>query len=189
MTLANTRTDMGDQALRFIPDLKRYAHALTRNRADADDLLQESLMRAIAKSHLFSPGSDLKAWLFTIMRNLSISEFRRRGRGEIPMDPDYVSSCVASPPNQEHRVMLRSLDAAFHSLPRAQREPLALAALDGLSYEEISVLLDVPLGTLKSRISRGRAVLRSILGETPLKAAFKAPRFHNDAGSQWRVPV
>ncbi len=164
MTSKTARTTIADQISAFMPDLTRYARSLARNMTDADDLLQECLTRAITKSHLFRANTNLKAWLFTIMRNLHTSEMRRRGRAEIPVDMDQFVNRMFSLPDQIDRIMLTTVDKAFQTLPESQRQPLALVALDGLS----SALLDVPVGTLKSRVSRGRAALRDILDEENL---------------------
>jgi len=147
----------------YIPHLRRYARYLAHNPVAADDLVQDALARALSKAHLFRPGTNLRAWLFTILHNQYVSDMRRQGRSGIPVDPDDVSHALASRPDQDDRLMLSALEKAMRSLPRQQRALIQMVALQGRSYEEAAAATNLPVGTVKSRISRGRKQLRQML--------------------------
>ncbi|MGY6548740.1 MAG: sigma-70 family RNA polymerase sigma factor [Roseinatronobacter sp.] len=140
--------------------LRRYAMVLTRDAVQADDLVQETLLKAIDKADTFQPGSDLRPWLFRIMHNTFISDLRRaRTRAEAAVDlPDPIA------PDCQHRQLeLKQVLGALDKLPEAQREPIILIALREMSYAEAARVLDVPLGTFMSRLGRGREALRKIM--------------------------
>lgn len=143
-----------------VPHLRRYARAIAHNPVAADDLVQESLTRALTKSHLFRPGTNLRAWLFTILHNLHITEMRRQTQIGFPVDPESVMASLAVPPMQDRGLVMKALHQAMQVLPDEQRLVILLAGVEGMTYEEIAALLDLPVGTVKSRISRGRAALR-----------------------------
>ena len=148
-----------------IPSLRRYARALLGVRGDADDLVQESLERALSRWHLFSPDRPLRPWLFAIMHNQFISGRRRdarRGGGE-PIDAEDARLSV--PATQDARVALHELADALAELPAEQREVVLLVGLEGLSYAEVAEILSIPLGTVMSRLSRGRERLRELTRE------------------------
>ena len=145
----------------FGPPLRRYALALCRNLADADDLVQESIARALKNSHMFEGGSNLRAWLFTIMHNVHISAMRRRKYIESPIDPDIAAAIVSIRPQQELVLEMMSLIKAMKGIPETQREAVILVGVEELSYEQTSERLNVPIGTIKSRVSRGRDALRA----------------------------
>jgi RNA polymerase sigma-70 factor (ECF subfamily) len=149
-----------------IPKLKRYALTLRRNTAEADDLLQDSLLRAISKSHLWQHGTNLGAWLFTIMNNQHVNVVRRAVREGIKVPIDDVAPTLACPPTQDASLQLRDLNRAVTRLPEAQRQVLLLTALDGRRYGEIAAALDVPSGTVRSRLSRARAAVRVWIDES-----------------------
>lgn len=146
-----------------IPYLRRYAGTLTRDPAAADDLLQESLLNALSKSHLYRPGTNLRAWLFTILRNQHVSSLRRAARSGIPVDPDDAAPSFATRPNQEHSLSVQAVEKALRSLPKGQRRLIELVAVHGQSYEDVAKRYGLALGTVKSRISRGRSQLRQAL--------------------------
>jgi len=146
-----------------IPYLRRYAGALAQNPAAADDLVQDSVVNALSKFHLYRPGTNLRAWLFTILRNQHISNVRRKSRTGVAVDPDDVASALATQPNQEHNLTLEAVDKALRSLPDGQRNLIEVVALDGQSYEDVAKRYGLALGTVKSRISRGRSQLRKAL--------------------------
>jgi len=156
---------------RHIPHLRRYARAIARNPVAADDLVQESLVRALTKSHLYKPGTNLRAWLFTILHNQHITEVRRNGRAGIPVDPDDAASALSTRPNQESGLIMNALGRALRALPDNQRILIELVALDGKSYEEVAASHGIPVGTVKSRISRGRSRLRIALDGRDMPAA------------------
>ena len=151
--------DIADEIIAFIPHLRRFALVLTRNRESADDLVQDCLLRATQRQKLFTPGTNLHAWLFTIMRNVFISDVRRTSANrQISLEQgDLVLSTKA---DQESRVELAELEACLYRLPGEQRETLLLVALEGFSYAEVSDVMGIPIGTVRSRVSRARETLR-----------------------------
>jgi RNA polymerase sigma-70 factor, ECF subfamily len=154
-----------------IPHLRRFARYVVRDVDRADDLVQECLTRAIAKLHTWTPGTNLRAWLFVILKNCHINEVRRhRPTTEIPNDHPLLNV----PANQDAHVNLLEVRDAFLRLSDEHREVLLLVAIEGLQYEEASAILGVPLGTVRSRLSRARQALRDALAE-PLAAAIVEP--------------
>jgi RNA polymerase sigma-70 factor (ECF subfamily) len=146
-----------------IPRLRRYARALTGDRSAADDLVQDTLERALSRMHLWRHGSDLRAWLFTIMHNIFVNQVRSRARHQHEAleagadaealrgrDPDWLE--------------LRDLASALDRVPDEQRAVLLLVGLEQFTYEEAAHILDIPIGTVMSRLSRGRERLRGLLG-------------------------
>jgi RNA polymerase sigma-70 factor (ECF subfamily) len=148
-----------------IPKLRRYALALRRNKSEADDLVQDSLLRAISKGHLWEHGTNLGAWLFTIMHNQHVNVVRRAVREGVKVPIDDVASTLACSPMQEASLRLRDLDRAMARLPEPQRQVLLLTALEGRRYGEIAAALNVPSGTVRSRLSRARAAVRVWIDE------------------------
>jgi RNA polymerase sigma-70 factor (ECF subfamily) len=146
-----------------IPRLRRYARALTRNVSSADDLVQSCLARAVAKQHLWQPGTDLRAWLFTILHNQHVNEVRRSVReGSYVTLEEAPELTVQS--NAIPALQLRDLERAIGKLPPEQRQAILLVGLEGMSYEEVASVLNVPVGTVRSRLSRGRDQLRLLMG-------------------------
>ena len=145
-----------------IQSLRRYALVLTRNRDAAEDLVQETLTKAIARAETWQPGTALRPWLFRILHNTHVSEIRRRQVREAAAAdlPEPIS-----PEAQQHHADLRQVLAALDRLPEAQRAPIVLVALEGMSYKEAACSLDVPLGTFMSRLGRGREALRRLMDE------------------------
>jgi RNA polymerase sigma-70 factor (ECF subfamily) len=156
-------SDFGKLVEAQLPSLRRYARALTRTTVDADDLVQECLLRAIDKRHLFQPGTNLRAWLFTLMHNQRVNDVRRAVREGVPVDIDENLGGGAES-NALPSLVLRDLRAAMTKLPLEQREVLLLVGLEGLTYEAVADILNVPVGTIRSRLSRGREELRRLLG-------------------------
>lgn len=147
----------------YVPQLRRYALALSHNPVAADDLVQESVARALTKSDLFNAGTNLRAWLFTIMHNVHISNARRQKHIGMPVDPDIAAATLATQPAQESPLVIKALNRAMQVIPDSQRVAVIMAGVEGMSYEEISEHLNVPVGTIKSRVSRGREALRKAL--------------------------
>jgi RNA polymerase sigma-70 factor (ECF subfamily) len=162
-------SDFHDLVEREIPRLRRYARALTRSADRADDLVQETLLRAIAKSHLWQAGTDIRAWLFTIMHNQSVNMVRRAMREETTVDIEQMSSSLIATTDPTASRQLHELDCALARLPGDQRAVILLVGLEQLSYETAARILSVPVGTVRSRLSRGREALRRLMG-LPQKA-------------------
>ncbi len=146
----------------LIPALRRYAFALIGDHEGADDLVQETLERALSRWHLRRRDGNLRAWLFTIERNLFVTGLRKKRRGVQIADIEDINSIAASmpPANLPHT---RDILSALASLPEEQSSVLLLAGVEDFSYEEVAQILDIPIGTVMSRLSRGRARLRELL--------------------------
>ena len=153
-----------------LPRLRRYARVLTGDPHRADDLVQDTLARAWEKRRLWQAGTDLRAWLFTVMHNVHINQLAlaRRDAANISLDADSEMSAWHTPvrSNQYERVELMELVAQMERLPADQREVLMLAAVEELRYEEIAAVLSIPVGTVMSRLSRAREKLKRMVAET-----------------------
>ena len=152
--------DMLDQIEPLIPALRRYARSLTRDRAAADDLVQDCLERAVSRWHQRRDGS-VRAWLFTILHNVAVNQFRRPSARykHVPIDQaneHYFGEAAT----QEHRVMYQDVLKKLAKLPEDQRDVLLLIGVEDLSYAEAAKVLDIPVGTVMSRLSRARERLR-----------------------------
>jgi RNA polymerase sigma-70 factor (ECF subfamily) len=148
----------------LIPRLRRYARALVGERAAADDLVQDTLERAWAKLHLYRSGTDLRAWLFTVMHNVHVNRVRATRPTEMLEDemPELAQRAA-----QGDGLLVRDLDRAIGRLPADQRAVLLLVTLEEMSYEEVARMLGIPIGTVMSRLSRAREKLRlMMLGQT-----------------------
>jgi len=156
---------VAQQTEKHIPALMRYALALAHNPTAAEDLVQECLVRALTKAHLYKPGTNLRAWLFTILHNLYISEVRHKGMWKEAANPEGALKSLSVPPPQIHAVMLRAVREALRRLPSHERIILYLVGVEGRSYKEVARELDIPVGTVKSRCSRAREALQSELAE------------------------
>ncbi len=149
-----------ENIVELIPRLRRYARALAGDRAAADDLVQDTLERAWSKLHLYRRGTDLRAWLFTVMHNVYVNQLRAL-RPAAPLDDEMPE--LAQPARETDTLVLRDLDAAIRRLAPDQREVLLLVALEEMSYGEAADALDIPIGTVMSRLSRAREKLRAML--------------------------
>ena len=161
-----------------LPRLRRHARVLTGDVHRADDLVQDTLARAWGKRDLWRAGSDLRAWLFTIMHNVHVNQctLARREAGNVSLDSEDEYSAgwqVAAYDNQLDRIELRELMQQVARLPAEQREVLLLAAVEELRYEEIAEALSIPLGTVMSRLSRAREKLRRLAVEPWLAVSRK----------------
>jgi RNA polymerase sigma-70 factor, ECF subfamily len=154
-----------------IPRLRRYARALTRATDRADDLVQDTLMRALAKGHLWQPGTDIRAWLFTIMHNQYVNTVRREMRDSATVDIDQMASTLAATADPSIGRQLVELDLALARLPDEQREVILLVGLEGMAYQSAAHILGVPIGTVRSRLSRGRDALRELMSRSEAKPA------------------
>lgn len=155
------------------PALLGYARRLARNEADSEDLVQDTLTRAWGARRQFEPGSNFKAWLFRIARNCFLSGLRRSARFA-PWNPDVHDRMLVSAPAQDEALYLQDLEHALATLPVQQREALMLVTRENLSYEDASRLLDVKVGTLKSRVARARPAVMHYLSDIQPAAARRA---------------
>jgi RNA polymerase sigma-70 factor (ECF subfamily) len=164
--------DFGARVQELIPRLRRYARALTGERGAADDLVQDTLERAWNKLHLWRHGSDLRAWLFTIMHNVHVNQVRSRAAGPmVPLDDDAADAPVR--PTQCDMLEVRDIDAALRRLPLEQRQVVLLIALERMSYEETAKTLGIPIGTVMSRLARARERLRVMLADESTGTSLK----------------
>jgi len=153
-----------DSIVELIPRLRRYARALAGDRLAADDLVQDTLERAWSKFHLYRRGTDLRAWLFTVMHNVYVNQLRA-ARPSAPLDEDLPE--LAQPARESDGLVLRDLASAIGRLPPEQREVLLLVALEDMSYDEAAGTLGIPIGTVMSRLARARDKLRAMLSGLP----------------------
>jgi RNA polymerase sigma factor (sigma-70 family) len=144
----------------LIPRLRRYARALVGDRSAADDLVQDTLERAWAKLHLYRRGTDLRAWLFTVMHNVHVNRVRATRPTEI-LEEEMPE--LAQRPAQGDGLLVRDLDRAIARLPADQRAVLLLVTLEEMSYEDVARALSIPIGTVMSRLSRAREKLRLMM--------------------------
>ena len=154
--------DLRDTMLGAVPSLRAFAISLSGNVDRADDLVQETLLRAIANINSFQPGTNMSAWLFTILRNLFRSEYRKRRREVEDSDGSYAET-LKSQPEQTSRVEFEEFRTALNKLPSDQREALILVGASGFSYEEAAEICGCAVGTIKSRVNRARTRLAQLL--------------------------
>ncbi|HZU75878.1 MAG TPA: sigma-70 family RNA polymerase sigma factor [Dehalococcoidia bacterium] len=147
-----------------IPPLRRYARALTRDTARADDLVQECLVRALAKKHLWQAGTNLRAWLFTILHNQRVSTIRRSVREGVSAPLEEMATTLRIEPSAGASILLRDLERAIAALPEERRQVILLVGLEGMRYEDVAKILAIPVGTVRSRLSRSRDRLRALMG-------------------------
>jgi RNA polymerase sigma-70 factor (ECF subfamily) len=148
--------------LSTIPDLRAFAFSLCGSRDQGDDLVQETLLRAWANLNSFEPGTNMSAWLFTILRNLFRSEYRKRRR-EVPDGEGTYAETLKSQPEQASRVEFEEFRTALAKLPSDQREALVLVGASGFSYEEAAHICGCAVGTIKSRVNRARTRLAELM--------------------------
>lgn len=154
--------DPREAILMHLPALRAFAMTLTKDESKADDLIQDTVVRAWSKFDQYEDGTNLRAWLFTILRNSFFSSIRKQ-RFEIDDPVGLFSNQVAEKPAHDGRLQLNDFHAAFGTLPVDQREALILVGASGFSYEEAAEMCDVPVGTIKSRANRGRKRLAELL--------------------------
>ncbi|MEO6361116.1 MAG: RNA polymerase sigma factor [Sphingomicrobium sp.] len=156
-----------DELTTLLPRLRRFAHGLSRNAADADDLTQLTIERALRSREQWQPGTRLDAWTYRIMRNLWIDTARSRARKEkVEAPPEEAESVGEDPRSAIHAAIdLQRVMAAMERLPDEQREVVALILIEGFGYREAAELLGLPIGTVSSRLVRGRTALLALVGE------------------------
>lgn len=161
-------SDMATLLEAQIPALRRYAYALTRDHAAADDLVQDCLERAVSRWYLRGPDAQLRAWLFTILHNLFVSALRTRRRRPLHDELDKAPDAVSMPPTQEGSFASREMLERFGALSEDHQEVLLLVGVEGMAYASVAQVLGVPVGTVMSRLSRAREQFRRLLdGERP----------------------
>jgi len=159
-------SDVFAQIEQEIPRLRRHAQSLVRDPSSADDLVQDCLAQALAKSHLWQEGTDLRAWLFTIQHSQYANTVRRSARESAIVESRDTEPSLLTPEAQFIRLELRDLERALALLPAEQRQVLLLVGMEGLRYEDVAKVLGVPVGTVSSRLSRGRDALWVLMDET-----------------------
>jgi RNA polymerase sigma-70 factor (ECF subfamily) len=161
-----------------IPRLRRYAFSLHRShRSRADDLVQDTLLRAIAKQHLWKPGTNLLGWLFTLMHNQNVNDVRRSvTRDGFSHAVGDFHDTVASVSDTSASLQLRDLERALAQLCIERREVILLVGLEGMSYEAVAEVVGIPIGTVRSRLSRGRIELRQLMDADELPAPARQSR-------------
>ena len=167
------KDQFSDDLVASIPYLRAFAHLLVKDHVLAEDVVQDTLVRALASRTQFKPGTNLRGWLTIILRNRYFNLRRRRGfRAEIPTDVELIG--VGTSGGQEERLEFRDFQRAFGTLPPAQQHALALVGADGLSYEEAAQVTGCMVGTMKSRVSRARSQLVYLLGRGSSRSPGKA---------------
>src|SRR6201992_1599099 len=151
-----------DEMLAAVPSLRAFAISLSGNVDRADDLVQETLLRALANIHSFQPGTNMPAWLFTILRNLFRSEYRKRRR-EVEDNDGRFAETLKTHPEQNSRIEFEEFQQALAKLPADQREALILVGASGFSYEETAEICGCAVGTVKSRVTRARQASRFVV--------------------------
>ena len=148
-----------------LPSLRRYALSLTRDAAEAEDLVQDALLRGHEQRRTYRTGGDLRAWLFSILRNRFVDHHRSRAAQSRREAEHAAMTPLAIEAPQEASIRLAQLRGAFMDLPAEQREALSLVAIEGLSYAEAAAMLELPIGTVMSRLHRARRSLGAAIGE------------------------
>jgi RNA polymerase sigma-70 factor (ECF subfamily) len=178
---ADLDDDLRRDILAHLPGLRHYARALTRDAAVAEDLVQECLCRAFAKIHLWEKGTDLRAWLFTILHHQHISEIRRAARRGASVAIEDIAPTLAVTAAALSALQLRDLERAIASLPEAQRRVILLVGVKGMEYKDAAAALGIPIGTVRSRIARGRAALRKLMDREDDATTVQATTSDRDA--------
>ena len=163
-----------DDVVALIPDLRAFAWSLSRNGSDADDLVQETLIKAWSHRDKFEPGTNLRAWLFTILRNTYYTAAIRRRR-EVSDETGKYAATLTSAASQDWSVALHALQAALQKLPDEHREALILVGAAGMTYEEAAEICGCALGTIKSRVNRARVRLLKLMDVETASDTFGPP--------------
>jgi RNA polymerase sigma-70 factor, ECF subfamily len=153
---------LADDIVPYLPHLRAFARMLAQDRTLADDLVQETVVRALSHAHQFQPGTNLKAWLTTILRNAYFTEKRSQGRVS-QLGVEVAGDAMTASGGQEWHLRMRDFEGAFNTLPAVQREALVLVGASGFSYEQAAGMVGCAVGTMKSRVSRARLQLQHLL--------------------------
>lgn len=156
-----------------LPHLRRYARALTGNRARADDLVQDTLERAWIKFHLWQPTLAIRPWLFAVMHNVFVNQVKTHARRQHASLSDEEAAKLVTRPNQSDFIEVDELDRCISLLPIEQREVLLLVSLEEMGYGEVAQVLGIPVGTVTSRLARARTRLRTLLEQVGSGAPLK----------------
>lgn len=159
-----------------VDGLKRFALKLTRNMSDAEDLTQSTVLRALEKKELFEDGTNLFGWTSKIMYNIFVSNYRRKTKFETQYDPDSYIENESVAASQDAEMELKQVSKAMESLSQDHREILIMVCVKGMQYAEVSELLQIPVGTVRSRLSRAREALESTLNKSATSFAYPAPQ-------------
>jgi RNA polymerase sigma-70 factor (ECF subfamily) len=163
MTADAASADPRDEVVEHLPAMRAFAMSLTRDGASADDLVQDTIVKAWKNFDKFAKGTNLRAWLFTILRNTFYSNIRKSKREVADVD-GAMAATLSEKPHHDGRLAMADFEKVFTRLPVEQREALILVGASGLSYEEAAETCQVAIGTIKSRVNRGRAKLVELLG-------------------------
>jgi len=158
--------DPREQIVEHLPSMRAFAMSLTRDAARADDVVQDAILKAWNNFDQFSKGTNLRAWLFTIVRNTYYSALRKTRR-EVPDSEGAMAATLSEKPEHDGRLAMADFEKVFDQLPDEQREALILVGASGMSYEEAAETCGVAVGTIKSRVNRGRAKLAQLLALDP----------------------
>jgi RNA polymerase sigma-70 factor (ECF subfamily) len=164
-----------DKVLEHIPGLRRYARALAGGAAEADDLVQETLTRVLARRHKSSEIRNLRAYLFTILHNAHIDRLNERKRWTYSIPDEVLENHLPQPAPQTSQIELHDLAKALQRLPEEQRQAVLLVGYEGMAYKEAAAALDIPIGTVMSRLSRGREALRRMMAGRPAADLRRVP--------------
>ena len=163
--MTDTSEEIGERIVELLPRLRRFARSLSRNQHDADDLVQSVVERAWRNLAQLKPGAALASWMFGIMKNAWVDNLRtRHRRGEVALPDDSGEHPAVSPVDTDTEMW--SVSEAMNKLPEEQRIAIALVLVEGMSYKEAAEVLDIPMGTLTSRLARGRTALAAALSAT-----------------------
>jgi RNA polymerase sigma-70 factor, ECF subfamily len=165
MSSPSDSSDLQKELAQLVPNLRAFARSLCGNADQADDLVQETLVKAWRSRTSFAPGSNLKAWLFTILRNTFLSE-RRKRKFEVHDSDGKLAMQLSVKGNQSGHMDLLDFSKAFATLPEEQREALILVGAEGFAYEDAALMCGCAVGTIKSRVNRARVKLAELLGVT-----------------------
>lgn len=163
MSTTDNAQEVRAQLAELLPRLRRFARVIARNVHDADDLVQVAVEKALTRAGQWRPGSRMDSWMFGIMKNAWIDEVRARGRRDRVLAPEEAGLAVGDA-SAEARDIALSVQAAMERLPEEQRMAVGLVLVEGLSYRDAAAALDIPIGTLTSRLARGREALQALLG-------------------------
>jgi RNA polymerase sigma-70 factor (ECF subfamily) len=172
-----------DQLVALLPSLRAFARGLCRHREMADDLAQDTMMRGWAARDSYTPGSNFRAWMFMIMRNQFYTTLRKESR-MTSLDPEVAERVLVVAPAQQNGIYVDDVAKALQQLPAVQREVLLLVGANGVSYEEAAEIIGCAVGTVKSRLARGRAALAQLIDGPAEDALSTQPRHHAQSGEK-----